>query len=79
MYLVKRIGNSNMPDLPKLDKPKSLEKRFRIRGFRLMSYDAKYEKTMFEYTEKRIDGSRIIEVEEINSGIRFCFEIKEGK
>lgn len=42
-----------------------------------MGYDATWEKTTFEYIEVRHDGSRTIEVEELNSAIRFCIEIKD--
>lgn len=48
-------------------------------GYRLNGYDATYERTMIELVEKEVDGSRIIEMEDINSGIRLMVSIKKGE
>lgn len=79
MYLVNRPEHSNMPELPKVKKDKSLKGKFRYEGYRLMSYDATYEKTLFDVIEREIDGSRTIEIEDVKSGMRFIVTIKEGK
>lgn len=77
LYLVKRLENKDIPEIPRIKKQNPMEKKFQIKGYRLMGYDATWEKTTFEYIEVRHDGSRTIEVEELNSAIRFCIEIKD--
>lgn len=48
-------------------------------GYRLNGYDCAYERTMIELVEKEIDGTRVIEMEDVNSGIRLMVSIKKGE
>lgn len=73
-YIVVRKENKDLPRL--YHKARPIEKKFYHEGYRLMSYDATYERTMFDFVERVHDGSRIIEVEDVNSGIRFIVEVK---
>lgn len=48
-------------------------------GYRLNSYDAKYEKTTYHVRICYEDEEVVIhEVTEVNSGITFIYEIKKG-
>ena len=67
-------GRRNEEYIPK-QKQKKLNERFQNEGFILRSYDATYENTMFEIYEH----DDVIEIEELNSGIRFMVFRKEKK
>lgn len=54
---------------------KQLDERFQHQGYILKGYDAVYVPTMFEVVEH----DDVIEIEELNSGIRFMVFRKEKK
>ena len=50
----------------------------RIEGYRINGYNATYEQTYFDVREgKNAKKNRVLEVEDLNSGITFVFEDKE--
>lgn len=54
---------------------KKIEEKFCFEGYILKSYDATYERTMFEVFEH----DDVLEVEDLNSGMRFIVFRKEKK
>lgn len=46
----------------------------RVEGYRLNSYDATYEKALFDVTEHRHEDQCVLEVTELLSGITFIFD-----
>lgn len=51
----------------------------RVAGYRLKGYDATYEKTTFNVSQKQTGKSRVLEVLDESSGVTFIFELEDDR
>lgn len=75
VFITMGRNNDKIKEVRPKRKVKQLNELFRHEGFVLNGYDATWTKTAFDISEH----DDVIEVEELNSGIRFVIFKKEGK
>jgi len=49
-----------------------------VEGYRAMGYNATFEKTMVEVVDKHKAGRHIIELEDVNSGVRLMVSVEDN-